>query len=54
MEITSLAYLLNIYAFILASWVTAGKAPELLGIQVTELPQFILIKVSIAPLLLMI
>jgi len=32
-EITNLAYLLNIYTFILASWVTAGKAAKLLAIQ---------------------
>lgn len=29
MEFAHLAHLLSIYAFLLASWVTAGKAPVL-------------------------
>lgn len=36
----------------LASWVTAGKASQQLAVRVAELPDFILLKDSIAPLLL--
>lgn len=55
--IASLEYLLKIYGFMLAGWVTAGEGSKSLAIQVIELPWFInmiykMIENSIAALLL--
>lgn len=36
--IASLPYFFSIYCFMLASWVTSGKGPESLAVQVIELP----------------